>query len=210
MNRLIINFKTYKQGRDVLKLVKKIDKIDKNIIVGLQASDIYNVFKNTKLRIYAQHVDYFRTGRNTGFILPEAVKANGAEGTFLNHSEHRLKFDDLKKTVKRCREINLKTLVFVSGLKGAKLMERLKPTYIVVEPPELVAGNKSVSKYKSGLIKSISKKLKSDFIVGAGIHSKEDVELALKFGAKGVVVSSSVTKTKKPEKIIKEFLGVLK
>ena len=40
----------------------------------MQASDIYEITKKTKLKVYAQHVDYFLPGRNTGYILPEAVK----------------------------------------------------------------------------------------------------------------------------------------
>ena len=32
----IINFKTYKQGESVLEFAKKIEKVDKNIIVGFK------------------------------------------------------------------------------------------------------------------------------------------------------------------------------
>jgi triosephosphate isomerase len=116
----IINFKTYKQGKQVLEFAKKIEKVDKNIIVGLQASDIKDVSSKTKLRVYAQHVDNFQKGRNTGFIIPESVKADGAVGTFLNHSEHRLKLDVIKKTIQRCKKIKLKTAVFASDLGEAQ------------------------------------------------------------------------------------------
>ena len=56
---VVINFKTYKQGAQAIKLAKIIEKVDKNIIIGVQASDIYEITKKTKLRVYAQHVDYF-------------------------------------------------------------------------------------------------------------------------------------------------------
>jgi len=84
---IVVNFKTYKQGKQVLKLAKQIEKVDKNIIVGVQASDVEEISKKTKLKVYAQHVDYQKPGRETGFILPEAVKADKAKGSFLNHSD---------------------------------------------------------------------------------------------------------------------------
>jgi len=204
---IVVNFKTYKQGKSVLKLAKAIEKVGKGIIIGVQASDIEEIAKKTKLKVYAQHVDYFNPGRETGFIIPEAVKFDKAEGTFLNHSEHKLSFKVLKKTIKKCQEIKLKTLVFASSLKEAKKTSRLKPDYLVIEPPELVGGKISISKAKPGLIKNISKKLKMKFLVGAGIHSKEDVAISLKLGASGIAVSSAITKAKNPVKKLRELLS---
>ena len=203
---VVINFKTYKQGIQAIKLAKMIERIDKNIIIGVQASDIYEITKKTKLRVYAQHVDYFEPGRHTGFIIPEAVKKDKAEGSFLSHSEHKLSFPVLKKTIKECKETRLKTMVFVSSLKQAKKIEKLKPDYIIFEPPELVAGKKSVSKSKPELIKNFSKHLKTKFLVGAGIHSREDVKKALELGADGIAISSAITRSKNPGKKLREIL----
>ena len=44
---IIINFKTYQQGKKAVELAKKIEKVDKNIIVGVQASDIYEIFNGS-------------------------------------------------------------------------------------------------------------------------------------------------------------------
>lgn len=203
----IINFKTYKQGESVVKLAKKIEKLDKGIIVGLQASDIEEVAKKTKLKVYCQHVDYFGKGRNTGYIIPESVKVDGAKGTFLNHSEHRLKLDVLRKTIKRCKKIGLKTAVFAGSLNEAKKIKTMKPDLLIVEPPELVAGKISVSNAKPELIKRISETLKTRFLVGAGIHTRKDVEIALKLGSSGIAVSSSVMKAKDPIAELKNLLG---
>ncbi len=202
----VINLKTYKQGKSAIKLAKAIEKVDKNIIVGVQASDIHEIAKATRLKVYAQHVDYQKPGRHTGFIMPEAVKRDKAAGTFLNHSEHKLKLRILKKTIKRCRKVGLKTLVFAASLKEARKIKRMKPNYLVIEPPELVAGKKSVSKSRPGLIKNIAKKLKCRFLVGAGIHTNEDVKIAMKLGASGIAVSSAITKAKQPAKKLRGLL----
>ena len=203
---IVINFKTYKQGKEVVKLAKKIEELDKKIIIGVQASDILEVVKAVKNPVYVQHVDYQEIGRNTGYVLPEAVKVNGARGVFLNHSEHRLKLDVIKKTVKRCKALKLKTAIFAKDLKQAQKIKKLKPDYLIIEPPELVAGKISVSKAKPKLIEEIKKKLKYDFLVGAGIKTNEDVKMAMTLGANGIAISSAITKAKNPVKKLKELL----
>ena len=204
---IIINLKTYQQGRAVIKLAKKIQKVSKSIIIGAQASDIYELSKQTKLRIFAEHVDPYEPGRYTGFIIPEAVKKDGAKGTFLNHSEHKLDFSVIKKTIKRCKKIKLKTAVFAKDLREAKKIQKLRPDYLIYEPPELVAGNISVSTAKPEIIEKIAKKLRMKFLVGAGIKTREDIKIAKKLGASGIAVSSAITKAKNPEKALRELVG---
>ena len=97
---VVINLKTYKQGAAVVKLAKQVSKVDKKIIIGAQATDVLEIVNVVKNPVYVQHVDFQEVGRNTGYILPEAVKADGAKGVFLNHSEHRLKLEVIKKTKK--------------------------------------------------------------------------------------------------------------
>lgn len=204
---IVINLKTYQQGRDVLKLCKKIEKVSKNIVVGCSALDVGRVVNETKLKVYCQHVDFQKIGRNTGFIMPEGIKGIGGKGVFLNHSEHPLEFSILKKTISRCKKLKLKTLVFVGDLKEAKKIEKLGVDYICIEPAELVGGKVSVSSARPELIKEIGKKLKGKFLVGAGVHSAEDVQVAMKFGAAGVTLSSAVTLAKNPGKVLRELLN---
>ena len=203
---IIINFKTYKQGKAAIKLAREIEKVDKSIIVGVQDSDIYEIKRAIKLTVFSQHVDYFKPGRHTGFIIPEAVKKDGAKGTFLNHSEHRLSFAVLRKTMDRCKKVGLQTAVFAKDLNEAKKIEKLKPSYLIIEPPELVAGKISVSEAKPELIKKIAKKLRTRFLIGAGIHSKEDIKIAMKLGARGVVLSSAITKARNPGKNLRKLV----
>ncbi|MGD9276118.1 MAG: triose-phosphate isomerase [Candidatus Pacearchaeota archaeon] len=204
---IIINLKTYQQGKKSVEIAKKISRVDKKIIIGAQASDIFEICKVVKNPIFVEHVDYQLPGRNTGFILPEAVKADRAKGVFLNHSEHKLKFDVIKKTVLRCKKLKLKTAIFASSLSEAKKIKKLKPDYLIYEPPELVGGKKSVSLAKPEIIKKIHEKLNYDLLVGAGIKTNEDLKIAMKLGAKGIAVSSGITKARDVEKALKKLLG---
>jgi len=202
----IINFKTYKYGEDVLKLANAVEDVDKSIIVGLQISDISLVSNNTELKVYSQHVDPVVPGRETGFITPESVKASGAIGTFLNHSEHPLDFEVIEKTVKRCKEIGLKTAVFASSIEDSKKIEKLNPDYLIYEPPELVGGDVSVSSSKPEMIEKMNEEVGMDFLVGAGIKTKEDVETAIKLGSKGIAISSAITKAENPKEEIRKLI----
>ena len=54
---IIVNFKTYKKGKDALKLARAIERVDKKIIIGVQSSHISEIAKKTKLEVFAEHVD---------------------------------------------------------------------------------------------------------------------------------------------------------
>ena len=203
---IVVNFKNYLFGDKVVKLAKECKKVSNKIVLGVSVGDLFRVVKETKMKCFVQHADYQDKGKNTGYVLVESVKANGAKGVFLNHSEHRLKFEDIKKTVKRCKELNLETVVFAKNISEGKKVSELKPSYVCIEPPQLVGGKVSVSTANPKLIEESVKKINAKVLVGAGIHSKEDVLVAKKLGAKGVAVSSAVTTSRNPGKILRELI----
>jgi len=208
----IINFKTYPEasGKNAValaKICKKVaDKKKASVIAAVQPADIYEAAK-TGAKVIAQHVDAAETGRNTGFILAEDVKENGAIGTLLNHSEHKLSFDVLEKTIKICRENRLIVIACASTPAEAEKISKLKPDYIAIEPPELIAGKVSVSEAKPEVITNTLKKVKKiPILCGAGIHTRADVKKAFKLGAKGILVASGVVLSKNKEKELNELI----
>lgn len=205
---IIVNFKNYKQGRDVLKLAKKIEKANRKIIVALPPSYLGFVKFRTKLTVYAQHIDYQKKGKSTGFIIPEVVKNIGVKGSLLNHSEHKIIQKDIGQTIKRCDKLGLKIVACAYDLKEVKLLKKLKPYAIAFEDPKLIATGKSITKYDAKTLKKFVKTLKGTKIIplcGSGIDSKEDYREALRLGCKGVLISSSVMKSKNPGKFLKSF-----
>lgn len=203
---LIINLKTYKTLRENFNLARKIEKVSKNIMIAAQPTDIYLLAKNITNPILAQHIDSIEPGRNTGYITAKSVKDAGAIGTFLNHSEHRMKINDIKKSILLCKSLKLKTIVFAKNVAEGKKIAKLKPDYIAIEPPELIAGKVSVSKMKPNLIKDAVNKIKGNVLVGAGIKDKSDIMIAKKLGAKGVIASSYVVKARDPKKLLKNWI----
>lgn len=214
---LFVNFKTYEQssGFKALDLLEHIEEASHEkqtkVVAVVQAADVREATINSELEVWAQHIDPVEYGAHTGAVIPEAVAADGAMGTFLNHSEQRFeKFKDLENAVKRAREVNLKTLIFAGNLKELKKVLALKPDFVSYEPPELVGSKTtSVAKAKPDVIKKaveIAHEARIPLIVGAGIKSKKDVEVSVELGADGIAVASDIVKAKDPKKETLELL----
>lgn len=214
---IIVNFKTYKEatGKNAVILARKLSvaakKARANAAFAVQPTDIAAVAKAVKAPVLAQHVDPFDYGSHTGAVLPEAVKEAGAAGTLLNHSEHRIDLATLQQTIERCRKIKLATIVFANSARTAILIAGLKPDLIAVEPPELIGGSVSISRARPELISEATENIrKIPVLAGAGIQGRNDVEKAIKLGAKGIAVSSAVVKAKNPAEILMQLAKGLK
>ena len=48
--------------------------------------------------------------------------------------------------------------------------------------------------------------MKMKFLVGAGIHSSEDLKIAMKLGASGIAVSSAICNAKNPGKKLRDLV----
>lgn len=205
---IIINFKNYKSGKEALKLAKLVEKYLPSAIVAVSDYDVFLISKKTKLTVYAQHVDYFRKGRATGFAIAEIVKEAGAEGSLLNHSEHRLTEDTIKRTMKRAHEVGLKIILCAESVAQAKRLKELKPWAMALEEPSLVASGRSITQHRHRELEefvSLLKGSKVKSLCGAGIHSKYDVIAATQVGCKGVLISSAIAKVWNAEKLLREI-----
>ena len=208
---IFINFKTYQSGTggEAVKMAKIVDEVAHSsgikIVSVVQPTDVREVVLEVSTEVWSQKIDPVEFGANTGSILPEAVVEDGAIGTFLNHSENRLTdFDKLSMAHDRAREVGLKTLIFAKDTEELEKVSSLKPDYISYEPPELIGSRDiSVATAKPEVIAEavvISKKSGIPLIVGAGVHSQQDVKKCLELGAVGVAVASDVMNSSDPKK----------
>lgn len=200
---IFLNFKTYESGTGdrALSMTKIAEEVSAEtgleIITIVQPTDI-------KAGSWAQKVDAVIYGAHTGSVLPEAVVSAGAVGTVLNHSEGRFPdFETLSKAHVRAKEVGLKTLIFAKDLEELEKIAGLNPDYISYEPPALI-GNKDISVATAepeivAQASLISKKFDIPLIVGAGVHSKEDVKKCIELGAVGVAVASDVMMADNPK-----------
>lgn len=210
---IVINFKNYKKGEGVLNLARKINKVLGKAIVAVPTSEIKEVSKKTNLKVYAQHIDFQSGNKNTGYILPELIKSDGAKGTLINHSEHKLSIKEIEKSVLRCKKLNLKTIVFAGSKSEYKKIKNFKPTAISYEDENLISSGKSITKSQPEKIREFTNILKKTKIIplcGAGIHSLDDCIEAKNLGCNGVVISSAIANSKNPEILLRELKKVIK
>ena len=202
---IFINAKAYEQAsaKNADKFLKKLESAKHKVTVCLQPGDVH-LSKSHKTPVWSQHVDPITPGAHTGWILPENMKANGAKGVLINHSEHRTK--ELKATIKRCKEVGLKTMLLVPRSKDIIQAKKLKPDFLGVEPPELI-GSKTVSVAdKPKIIETALKNAgKIPLFVGAGIHSAHDYKVCKEMGVYGLLIASAIVKAKNPTKALDDL-----
>ena len=210
---IVINLKTYAEasGRNALEIAKIAESVSqetgKRIIIAPPMPDIALIASSVSIPVFAQHVDNVRPGNTTGFVPPESIKASGAKGTLINHSEHRMIHADIDELINRCRALSLTTIVCTNNISVSKAEAVHEPDYIAIEPPELIGGNISVTDANPEIvlgtvaaIRSISKKV--GILTGAGIKTGKDVAKAIELGTDGVLLASGVAKAKNPREVI--------
>lgn len=201
---LIINFKNYLEaaGGGALKLAKVAEEVvletNASIVVCPPLPNLSQVCAAVKIPVFAQHTDSEKAGSSTGAIVAEVIKAAGAKGSILNHSEKRVDAGKIASTIKRLREVGLVSIVCAQEPSEVSLYAELSPDYIAIEPPELIGSGVAVSRAKPEVItdsvKAAAKNPEVGIICGAGIIDGKDVEAALRLGVCGVLVASGIVK----------------
>ena len=208
---IIINFKAYKEATNwkarslSRKCQKASEESEARIISAPQTQDL----RICEGEIFAQHVDGVENGSHTGSVLAEGLKDSGASGTILNHSEDRMKEEEIEKSIQRCKDLGLTTVVCAQTPEECGELSKLEPDYVAFEPPELIGGDTSVSEAKPDLIEDAVNQSEVELLTGAGIKSKKDVEKSIELGCEGILVASGVVKAEEPyEKIMELCKGL--
>jgi triosephosphate isomerase len=205
MPLIAINFKAYSQamGEKGLALARLCERISEEtgitFIVCPQQTDLTSIAQSVTIPVYAQHTDACEPGSQTGHVVPEAVKASGARGTLINHSECRLRVFDIDWLVKRCQSLDLDTIVCTNNIDVSRASAALHPTFVAVEPPELIGGDISVTSANPEIVSGAVKEIKTiaprvRVLCGAGVKTAEDVRIAIELGTEGVLLASGVVK----------------
>jgi triosephosphate isomerase (TIM) len=213
---ILVNFKTYIEatGKRGVELAKIADRVSRDsgvtIAIAPQFSDLKTVTEAVEIPVFSQHIDPIKPGPYTGHILAEAVKAAGASGTILNHSEKRVKISEIEEILSFARFSDLGTLVCTDTPGVSAAVASLSPDMIAIEPPDLIGTGVSVSKARPELITNAVKRIRTindslDILCGAGVSTAEDVGKALELGTRGVLVSSSVVKGTNPGQLLENM-----
>jgi triosephosphate isomerase len=165
--------------------------------------------------VFAQHCDPEAPGAFTGSVPAAMLKEIGVKGSLVNHSERRIPHDAIKKTVDSLHANGLESLVCSASAKESAELAHFAPTYIAVEPPELIGKGVSVSKTRPEVVLNSVKAVKDvdhkvTVLCGAGVSDKEDVKKALELGAQGVLLASAFVNAQDPKAFLSELAGAFK
>jgi triosephosphate isomerase len=213
---ILINFKTYLEstGKRSVELSKKIQAVGRNMDVKVgvapQFCEIEQVASQVQIPVFAQHIDPVTPGAYTGHVLAESVRAAGASGTIINHSERNLRLLEIERAVEHAREVGLTTVTCAGTAKLAAAVALAEPDMVAIEPPELIGSGRAVSKERPEIVTESVRRIRNvnpsvKILCGAGITTGEDVYAALKLGSEGVLVASGVVKAPKPEDVLVDF-----
>jgi len=205
---LILNFKNYHEieGQKGIELARSVQQVSESfggsiqLVVAPSQPALALVKQNVNIPVFAQHLDYAEAGSTTGYFIPEMARSFGAEGSLLNHSEHRIdKLDNIQGLVDRLRSLQMVSVVCARTASEVSTLARFEPDYIAIEPPELIGSGKAVSRENPSIVTDsinaaawMSQNVR--VICGAGITDANDVSSALKLGAVGILVASGIIK----------------
>ena len=218
---LVLNLKTYpeilgKRGWDLAKRFAAVaDDTGASIVLCPPATDIAHVAKLVHLPVFAQHVDAVEPGPTTGWAPPEALLEAGAAGTLINHSERKVAWEEMAKSIPRCQKIGLEVVACADDVAEAETLAKLSPEYISIEPPELIGGTVSVTTAKPEVVSRAVERIHAmnprvAVLCGAGVRTRKDVARALELGTSGVLLASGVVKAKDPEKALRDLVKGLR
>ena len=210
----MFNPKSYLYGDEMVEMAKVAEEMavkypEASVFVTCPFASISQVAAVTdKAIVSAQHLDGIKPGRGMGHVLPEALKAAGAQASFINHAERPLTFEEIIKAVERADELGIVTVVCANSLKEARAIATLEPDIILCEPTELIGtGNTSDASYVTSTneaIKAISPK--TLVMQAAGISSAQDVYDVIQLGADGTGCTSGITNAADPKKMLRDMV----
>lgn len=217
MTIIVLNFKTYREstGVEALRLAEICEDISQEYSVQMavvpQVADIHAISKAVKIPVFAQHVDGVGYGGFTGHITAASLKAAGASGSLINHSERRLKLAEIDAAITACKSVDLKTIVCTNNVATTQAAAALNPDYVAVEPPELIGSGIPVSKANPDVIRGSVAAVKAiapsvGVLCGAGITHGEDLKSALELGSEGVLLASGIIKAKDQRKALEDLV----
>ena len=211
-----IGTKNYIYGDKVLEYAKAADAAaEKYDIDVLFITEIRRVVENTKhLIVLAPYMDTLRPGRGMADILPEGLKAAGAQGVVVNHCEKPMSLPAIKATIDRARELDFLVFACADTIAEAKAIAQLHPDIINPEPTELIGGTDggvSDMGYVKESIRSI-KEIYPDIMVeqAAGITNGQQVYDFIMAGSEAAGAASGIMNAEDPLAMIDEMIAAVR
>ena len=214
---IVVNFKTYSTAlaEHAETLGKFMADVETNarMVAVTSAFDLHSVSAISGLEVWAQHLDPVGQGSHTGWLEPQNAIARGASGTIINHAEHKVSIDHVRDLMAMLPD-GFPICACAADVAEARALADLGPTFIAVEPPELIGGDISVTTADPAIVSDTVAAVKEvnpnvRVLCGAGVKNGQDVATAISLGAEGVLLASGVTKANDIPEVLKDLVSLL-
>ena len=215
---VVVNFKTYQTAHgasaEELALAMSGIETDARMIAAVSALDLAAVVAAAPdLEVWCQHLDPVGFGSNTGWLHPDTAVERGATGTLINHAEHKVSIEHVAMLLDQVPE-DFCVCACAADIDEAQALAALGPTYVAVEPPELIGGDISVTSADPGIVSGTVAAVREvtdevGILCGAGVKSGADVATAMELGTTGVLLASGVTKADDPRAALDDLVSML-
>ena len=214
---IVVNFKTYSTAMaeyaETLGRLMADVETNARMVAVTSAFDLSSVSAISGLEVWSQHLDPVGQGSHTGWLEPQTAIARGASGTIINHAEHKVSIDHVRDLMEML-PVGFPICACAADVAEARALAELGPTFIAVEPPELIGGDISVTTADPAIVSdtvAAVKEVNPDVRVlcGAGVKNGQDVATAISLGAEGVLLASGVTKANDIPSVLSDLVSLL-
>ena len=216
---IVVNFKTYAtaMGQKAVDLAQAMERAAKDhvrMIAVVSAFDLHAVKQAApSLEVWSQHLDPVGQGSFTGWLQPENAIERGAQGTIINHAEHKVDIEHVQQLMQQLPD-DFPMCACAADVDEAHQLAELGPTFIAVEPPELIGGDISVTTADPAIVSDTVNAVRAinshvRVLCGAGVKDGKDVKTAVELGAHGVLLASGVTKASDVDAVLADLVAGL-
>ena len=216
---VVVNFKTYatasaEAAEGLLSAMEAVANGPATVVAAVSAFDLALLAQRSEsVHVWSQHLDPVGLGGFTGWLEPQTAIARGATGSLINHAEHKVELDHVKRLLELLPE-GFPVCACAADVAEARALAKLNPTYIAVEPPELIGGDSSVTTADPSIVTDTVAAVKAvnpsvRVLCGAGVKNGADVAKAIELGAEGVLLASGVTKATDVQAVLSDLVSLL-
>ena len=216
---IVVNFKTYAtaMGQKAVDLAQAMERASKDhvrMIAVVSAFDLHAVKQAApSLEVWSQHLDPVGQGSFTGWLQPENAIERGAQGTIINHAEHKVDIEHVQQLMQQLPN-EFPMCACAADVGEAHRLAELGPSFIAVEPPELIGGDISVTTADPAIVSDTVNAVRAinpqvRVLCGAGVKDGKDVKTAVELGAHGVLLASGVTKASDVDAVLADLVAGL-
>ena len=216
---IVVNFKTYAtaMGQKAVELAQAMERASNEhvrMVAVVSAFDLHAVkLAAPTLEVWSQHLDPVGQGSFTGWLQPQNAIERGAVGTIINHAEHKVDIGHVQDLMQQLPG-GFPICACAADVDEAHRLAELGPTFIAVEPPELIGGDISVTTADPAIVSDTVAAVQNinsnvRVLCGAGVKDGNDVRTAVELGAHGVLLASGVTKASDVDAVLADLVAGL-